>query len=176
MALLNALSSSLISKRKYLSGLGRSSYMTILGKRLNRTTIYTVYRPCKGYLEYVGSNVVLKQQWLVIQKHNQQQHPHDTAINDIINDIKSKQNNLHDIIITMDGNEVFESTKGEISKLCRNCKLHGILGHNHGYHDLLNSYSRGCKRVDFILCLFNLLKSINSCNMKKFGVITVNYL
>ena len=50
----------------------------------------------------------------------------------------------------MDGNEVFELTKREISKLCRNCKPHGILGHNYGHQYLLNSYSRGCKRVDFI--------------------------
>lgn len=42
----------------------------------------------------------------------------------------------------MDGNEMFELSKGEIDKLCRNFKLHNVLGHTHVHHDLLNSYSR----------------------------------
>ena len=74
----------------------------------------------------------------------------------------------------MDGNEVFESSKGGIDKLCRNCKLHDVLCHTHGHHDLSNSSSRCSKRIGFILYSFNLLKLICSCGMTEFESITIS--
>ena len=66
------------------------------------------------------------------------------------------------MIITMNGNEAFEPFKGEIIKLYINCKIHDVLSHKYDHHDLPNSYSRASKRIDFILCSFNLPTYISS--------------
>ena len=49
-----------------------------------------MYRPCNTNLHNAGESTVVRQQWLIMQKTNRQEHPHEAAITDIIKDINKK--------------------------------------------------------------------------------------
>ena len=61
MFTLNNVSSEALQKGKDPSGIGRWTYITILGKDNTRTIIFTMYRPCKGNIETVGDTTIIKQ-------------------------------------------------------------------------------------------------------------------
>ena len=67
MFTLNNVSSAVLQKGQDLSGMGRWTFLTILGKNNSRTIIFTMYRPCKGQIETVGDTTITKQQWLIMQ-------------------------------------------------------------------------------------------------------------
>ena len=69
----------------------------------------------------------------------------------------------------MDGNEEFFSSKGGIAKLCRECKLYDVFSQRFKNNKLPNTHIKGSKRIDYILCSFNILKSINRSGMTAFG-------
>ena len=111
-----------------------------------------------------------------MQRTNRQQHPHKATIDDLIVEIKKKQKNRHEIIITMDGNEEFSSSKGGIAKLCRECKLYDVFSQRFKNAKLPNTHIKESKRVDYILCSFNILKTINRSGMTAFGeLVTSNH-
>ena len=43
------------------SGIGRSTYLIILGKDNRQTLIFTMYRPYKGSISFMGDSTVIKQ-------------------------------------------------------------------------------------------------------------------
>ena len=115
---LGNISSAIITKGENPHGLGRWTTMTLLGKRNKRTSVYNMYRPGDTSIEQTGLSTVIKQQWLILQQQNRLNiHPHDAAITDLILEIKRKQKDNHEIIVTMDGNESFVNAKGGIAKL-----------------------------------------------------------
>ena len=61
------------------------------------TTILTMNQPCNSPIESVGGATVIKQQWLLLQKQKRYIHPHQAAITDIIDTIKMKQKEGHEI-------------------------------------------------------------------------------
>ena len=169
MIALNPISSAITSKGQDPWGMGRWTNLTILGKDLQQTSIFNVYRACNTPIESAGSTTIVKQQWLLMQKTNRQQHPHKATIDDLIIEIKKKQKSKHEIIITMDGNEEFTSSKGGIAKLCRECKIYDVFSQRFKNNKLPNTHIKGLKRIDYILCSFNISKSINSSGMTAFG-------
>ena len=50
-----------------------------------------MYRLCNITLNNAGESTVIHQQWLVMQKFNRQDHPHNAAIIDIIKDINKRE-------------------------------------------------------------------------------------
>ena len=82
-----------------------------------------MYRPGNTAIELVGNSTVIKQQWIIQEHLKKKGYSHDVTINDLIQVIKEKQNNSHEIILTMDGNETFVSSSGGIAKVCKACKL-----------------------------------------------------
>ena len=68
MFTLNNVSSAVLRKGQDPSGMGCWTFLTILGKNNSRTTIFTMYRPCKGQIETVGDTTIIKQQWLIMQQ------------------------------------------------------------------------------------------------------------
>ena len=96
------------------------------------TTIFNVHWPVKINVDLVGRSTVIKHQWILLQELNITEHPYDAVIHDSIETVKDKQNNSHNIIITIEGNESFISSKGRMAKLCREFKLYDPLQKNHG--------------------------------------------
>ena len=169
LATLNPISPSIISKRQDHRGLGSWTYITILGKELQQTILFNVYRPCKVLIDSAGCTTVVKQQWLLIQRDNRHQHFHHATIQDLIEEIKVKQRESHNIIITIDGNESFVSSKGGISNLCRECKLYDIYIHYFKNKEIPRTYSKRSNMIDYILYSFNILTSLTQCGMTTFG-------
>ena len=77
-------------------------------------------------------------------------HPHDAIINDLIIAIKRKQKDNHEIIVTIDGNELFVSTKGEISRLYKAYHLYDRLTHRHNLSTNISTCIRGTKHIYII--------------------------
>ena len=69
----------------------------------------------------------------------------------------------------MDGNEEFTSSKGGIAKLCRDYKPYDVFSQRFKNAKLPNTHTKGSKRIDYILCSFNILKVINRSGMTAFG-------
>ena len=62
MFTLNNISSAVLQKGHDPSGMGRWTFITILGKNNTRTSIFTIYRPCKGNIANVEDTTMIKQQ------------------------------------------------------------------------------------------------------------------
>ena len=113
MISLNKVTSATINKGEDPSGLGRWTFMTLFGKKNSRTTIFNIYRQFDSPIYSVGEATVIKQQWLLLQEQRKDIHPHKAAIIDIIEAIKKKQKEGHEVLIALDGNENSYNTKGE---------------------------------------------------------------
>ena len=86
-----------------------------------------MYIPCKAIMGDNVGVIAVKQQWLIMQKSNRNEHPHKAAINNVIKEIKKIQQEEHEIISSIDGNEDFTQAKGEIAKMCRAFNLYDPL-------------------------------------------------
>ena len=132
-----------------------------------------MYRPGDTSIEQTGPSTVIKQQWLILQQKNRiNLHPRDATINDLIIEIKRKQKDDHEIIVTIDGNESFVNTKGGIAKLCKACQLYDPLTCRHELPNNISTYIRGTKQIDYIFVSVNILKSLIQCGMKAFNELT----
>ena len=90
-----------------------------------------MYRPCDSPIESVGGATVIKQQWLLLQEQKREIHLHKAAIIDIMEAIKKKQKEDHEVFIALDGNEKIVQDKGSISRLCHECNLYDPFTHLH---------------------------------------------
>ena len=108
-----------------------------------------------------------------MQKSNRYEHPHKAIITDAIKEIKKFQKEGHEIILSIDGNEVFTNEKGGIAKMFKECKLYDPFSHRHNDQQNLKSYIRGSDKIDFLFCTYNILKAVPLCGMTAFNEITV---
>ena len=126
MVALKPIFSAITSKGQNQRGMGRWAHMTILAKDLQQTSIFNDYQVCNSSVYSEGSTTVVKEQWLLMQRANRQHRPHKTTIDDLITEIKRKQRHSHEIIVTMDGNKEFSTSRGGIAKLCSEYKLYDV--------------------------------------------------
>ena len=94
---------------------------------------------------------------ILLQELNRTEYPHDAAINSLIQAIKDKQNRNHNIIITIDGSELFISSKRGMEKLCRKYKIYDLLYKNHGDEIEINTHITDFQRIYFIFVSIKLL-------------------
>ena len=66
MIALNTISLAITSKGQDPWGMERWTNFTILGKDLQQTSIFNVYRACNTSIETEGSTITVKQQWLLM--------------------------------------------------------------------------------------------------------------
>ena len=174
MMVLSPISSVITSKVQDPWGMKRWANFTILGEDLRQTSILNVYRVCNTSIETAGSTTIVKQQWLLMQRTNRQEHPYKATIDDLIVEIKKKQQNKHEIIVTMDGIKEFSSSKRGITKLCRECKLYDVFSQRFKNVKLPNTHIRGSKRIYYILYSFNILTAINQSDMTVFEELVIS--
>ena len=88
MFTLNNVSSAVLQKGQDPPGMGLCTFITILGKHNNRTTVFTMYRPCKRHIETIGDTTIIKQKWLVMQQTKRKDYLRNVTVTDIIIAIK----------------------------------------------------------------------------------------
>ena len=122
----------------------------------------------------MGDTTIIKQQWSIMQQTKRKDHPRHAAMTDIIIEINKKQKENHNIVLAMDGNELFINASGGIARICRECKLFDPLSHRHGSECDSKSFLKGSNRIDFFLCSLNMLTTILRCGMTRFNDITTS--
>ena len=160
-------------QRKIFTRIRRWTTVTVLEKHNKRTSVFNMYRPGDTSIKMFDPLTVIKQQWLLFQQKNRTKiYPHDASITDLIIVIKRKQKDHHEIIVTVDGNESFVSSKGGMTRLCKVCKLYDLLNHCHNLPTNSSTYIRETKQIDYILVSINILKETTQCGMTTFSEIT----
>ena len=102
-----------------------------------------MYRPGNNSIEKSNPATLIKQQRILLQQINRTEvYPNDAVINDFIIAIKKEQKEKHKLIVTIDGNEPFESVKGGIAKLFRKYQLYDPLIHRHDQSTSTITYIR----------------------------------
>ena len=91
MISLNPISSAITSTGQDPWGMGRWTNFTILGKDRQQTSIFNVHMACNTSIETAGNTTIVKQQWLLMQRINRQQHPHKATIDALIVEIKKNK-------------------------------------------------------------------------------------
>lgn len=147
-----------------------------MGKENKKTTIIIVSQSEKKSIELVGYTTVIKQQQLQLQRQGQKNiHSHNTAIDAVIKEVHRKHQDSYHIIITIDANELFISTKGSIANVWRKCKLHDLLDYQHGDITHPGTHMWGKDSIDFILCSIEILNTCLNSGITGYGDITTTY-
>ena len=86
-------------------------------------------------------------------------------IDDLIVLINKLQMNNHELILTIDANEQFESGKGGAAKLISMTKFVDPIACTHGLQIISDTYQWGTKRIDFIFTSSKMYKYIRACGI-----------
>jgi hypothetical protein len=185
-AIVGRWTSRVISKGVDPHGLGRWSYITIRGKGDKIITVITGYRVCSSTLGSIGEKTAYKQQFRHLsqkwREHNfsTTPDPHRQFILDLQSWIEALISKNHEIILSLDNNEditlhegtrtpiISDSSKpvlstthdGSLTSLAQTCGLLDILGKQHSERPFPATYSRGKKRLDYILVSSSIAHSV----------------
>ena len=162
-------------------GLGWWSYITIKGRDHNHLTIISAYRVCQTSIKNAGPTTNIIQQWQRLEKQNLE----DANIRDLMSIylaefITTLHNKKYEIIVGIDANEANDQTKNWVDKLLHFTKLIDVITQQHGILKEPNTYIRGRKRIEFVLCSEHIYTFIDRCDifpsMKSYLPITEDYL
>jgi hypothetical protein len=133
-------------------GLGRWSFIQLYGKQGKSLVIITAYWVCHGHIGTSGASTAFHQQWHLLRlAGTKRPNPRKRFITDLITEIKTWQHAGADIILGGDFNEQLGETPDGLSHLVTMCGLADIHASNHGTQDEPRTYSRGSKRLDYML-------------------------
>jgi hypothetical protein len=118
-------SSRVANKEVDPSGMGRWSSLTFVGKRNTKVTVITGYRCVRSNGD--GSAWNQEKIFMRDQQSKTNPHPRQHFITDMISFVKEKQCQNHDIILSLDANEVIGEDSAGLSKLIRDCRLSDLL-------------------------------------------------
>lgn len=167
-------------------GLGRWSYITLRGQKNKKVTFITAYRVCNTNASSVGEKTAYKQQYRHLSskwreyKWTSSPDPHRQLILDLQAWIEKLIEADHSIILALDNNEDLLSIRGHympldsdttkhvfnqhhdgsLASLAITCGLVDILGEQHTERPFPSTYSRGKKRLDYILVSSNLAPAV----------------
>jgi hypothetical protein len=118
-------SSHVLSKEQDPSGMGRWSSITLVGKWDTKVTIITGYRcTCSNG----DASAWTKEKIFMPDRQSKQSpNPCQLFINDLIIYVQAKQSSNHDIMLSLNANEVIGEESIGIAKLIRDCRLHDIM-------------------------------------------------
>ena len=121
-------SSKLIDQGRDPSGLGRWSFITIVGKQDTKLTVICAYRVCKGQnINNVGPTTAYAQQYGLLKKAGKKSpNPRKQFITDLKGFILEKRAERHEILLCMDGNEELNEKNSQIKALINSCGMYDI--------------------------------------------------
>ena len=148
------------------SGQGRWSGFILRARK--PIVVITAYRVPQSSIDNVGYKTAYAQQWAVARMAGEQQpEPRGQTTKDLTSAIKQWQQ-TQDIILMIDANEHFDSPQSAISKLAASCNLVDIIATRHQQATNTATYSRGTKRIDFILISENIAPAVTRCGLLPF--------
>jgi len=145
--------SRMISSGQDNSGMGRWSYIELLGKRNKRIIIASVY--CvRAHTTHIGSNTVATQQeQILLQQGQQHPRPRQQLFKDLTKQVKQWQTTGHEILICLDANEDTTNVNPETGygKLLNNTGLVDLHRHQHPHTVTPATHNRGSLTIDACL-------------------------
>jgi hypothetical protein len=131
-------------------GLGRWSYITITGKNGRKILITTLYQTCKSRIAAVGTKTVYAQQWhLLRQQGDLHPDPRKSFHQDLDKFLEPHMAADTEIILLGDFNETLGESFHGLDALINKYALLDLLPYHHGIDGEIETYSRGCKQLDY---------------------------
>jgi len=141
--------------------MGRWSSITYRRKQRSPLTIYTVYQVNPRPTNEIGITAWHQQRLQLNYEKRHETHPRTAFTEDIINAIKRKQNDNHDIIIGGDFNDTISQARSNVLKIAHATGLTDPWTRRFPNHDNFSTYVRGTNRIDSVLCSPNILQYTN---------------
>ena len=130
--------------------------------------VVTAYRVPQTSIDQVGHKTAYAQQWAVARMAGEPTpEPREQTITDLTKEIHTWQQ-TSDVIIMIDANEQMTHDKSGISQLAQTCNLIDIIATTHPQANRTATYSRGTKRIDFILISHTLTQHVTGCGLLAF--------
>ena len=150
-------------------GLGRWSFVRLLGKAGESLVVVTAYRVCKNHVGRAGSTTAFHQEWQLLRlSGNLAPNPRKAFISDLIVEIKKWSKEGAHVILGGDFNENLGETIDGLARLVSECKLTDVHAHFHGIKNEPATYVRGTKRVDYIFVSETVLPFVRFCGIESF--------
>lgn len=143
----------LISQIKDPRKMGRWTGQKFRLRHGKTLSIITGYRPCQQTISDTSTTTATYQQKLLFKKDKwEKSDPRKQFIIDIIEEIKKIEEDPNNLVILMwDANESINDKSGTIKKIIRETTLVDAFSQVAGNPDEITTYSRGKKRIDYIL-------------------------
>ena len=152
--------------------MGRWTYITLRRKQQPPLTIFSVYQVNIRPTNDTGITAWHQQRLLLNRKRQSNLHPRQAFINDLIAQVKSLQELQHDILIGGDFNETAEKPNSGLLKLMTATGLLDAWTHRFPTHPSFNTYKRGTKRIDTIICSPTIIPMIRLLGYSPFNWFT----
>ena len=136
------------------------------------TSTYLVYLTT---IRNTGPNTTFYQQWDMLEKKGENKIRIRTKmIDNLVVFINKLQAANHKIILTIDENDSYGSSKGGVAKLISITNIINPIACTHTLKDILNTYQRGSHKIDFIFISPKMFKCIRSCGITSFNEIVLS--
>jgi hypothetical protein len=150
------------------TGKGRWSGVQMANKRTT-IMIITGYRVPQSSIAQVGDTIMYAQQWIISRTLGETNPaPRAQFIKDLTRQMRQWQANGNEIILMLDANEQMGTEEEGIQYLTTSCNLTDIHAHRCPNISNMATYSRGSKRIDFILISKNLVDTVTGAGFLPF--------
>lgn len=160
----NGWSSRVSQREKDPSGMGRWTSLTFVGRKDTKFTVITGYRCVQNRLN--GSVCAQETVFLRDRQSIDYPTPRKQFILDLIEFVRKKQEQNHEILICLDANEIMGDDSCGIAKVLRDCHLFDVFDEKEPDIEkrLKDTYRRGKdRRIDFILASRNVVDTVTRC-------------
>jgi len=153
-------------------GMGRWSELHIQGRQNRKVIIITTYRVPHTNIANAGPNTSYYHQWHYLRRTGLlKPDPRKQLLLDLSEHIRSLTSPDNAIIILMDANEAYTDKNSDLHKWMTQHSFNDVHMHLHQHDTTIPTYSRGHKRIDYILATDNILPY-----MQKSGILPFHFL
>lgn len=154
--------------------IGRWSYITLRRRKKPPLTVYIVYKVNVKPTNDVGITAWHQQRLHLDSQNRHKEHPRDAFTTDLIKDIKDKQTLGHDIIVGGDFNDTLYTPRSQLLKLATSTNLTDPWTRLYPGLEKFNTYQRGTRRIDSMLCSHSIVAHIQSIGYSPFNWLTTS--
>ena len=149
--------------------MGRWTFVTLRRKQQKPVTIVTVYQVNVRPTNDIGITAWHQQRLELNKQGNTSLHPRKAFIQDLIRLVEQLQQMDHDIMIGGNFNETADKQNSGLLKLMTKTGLLDPWIHRFPTHPTFNTYRRGSKRIDTVLCTPNIVPMIKGIGYSPFN-------